>query len=812
LILGILLSLLSCAQPTPPEEVYFQAQADLREGNLVAAQDRLLSEVGYWEREDPYWHAKLLLLLAEVRLSQGRVDEAIELLSTPDLQIHSNKELEVRRLTSLGNAYLKRSRYRDSDRTLQAASDLLGETKNPILLEIELLKSQLDIQNGEIVEAERRLRAVEEQARLQGDNYYGAAALNNLGLMRIRKYRYDEAVPWLEEARTASLKAGARRFTAAILGNLSLCYTRLGNFDRALELRQEAMELQEAIGDSIGLQYSFGEAGNLHFFQHQYDPAGEYYRRAYELAQEIGSVSDASKWAGNLATTYIETQQWQEAQEFNEIARDLKSEIGDLESLPYSWLNQAAIEAGQGRFQEAELLYEKVVEQASENPALQWEAHAGLGELYLGRDSMSDADRHFERAIQLIDHTRSDLMRQDFRITFLSRLIRFYQRYVEVLMQRGHLERALQVIESSRARALNEGFQVENDAWADWTLERLKRTAGSQGVVFLSYWLAPERSYVWAVNDKDIRAVPLAGEEELQRLVDNYQRAILNLRDPLGEANEAGKSLFAKVVEPIRDLIPRGSRVVIVPDGCLHSINLETLPVGSPEARYWIEEVTVVVSPTLRITSFPFQPFTGGKREVLLVGNPTPVEPEYPRLRYATDEIDSLRRSFGDRVKLLAGDQATASNFLESKPGRFPLIHFTAHAEANRTSPLDSAVILTPQEGDYKLYARDLLGAELSADLVTVSACRGAGARAYAGEGLIGFAWALLHAGARNVVAGLWDVSDASTAELIGSFYKNLAADDSVPVALRKAKLELIQSPGNYRKPFYWGPFQVYVR
>jgi len=29
--------------------------------------------------------------------------------------------------------------------------------------------------------------------------------------------------------------------------------------------------------------------------------------------------------------------------------------------------------------------------------------------------------------------------------------------------------------------------------------------------------------------------------------------------------------------------------------------------------------------------------------------------------------------------------------------------------------------------------------------------------------------------------------------------------------ALRKAKLTLVHSTGNYRKPFYWAPFQLYL-
>src|ERR1051326_5788361 len=48
-----------------------------------------------------------------------------------------------------------------------------------------------------------------------------------------------------------------------------------------------------------------------------------------------------------------------------------------------------------------------------------------------------------------------------------------------------------------------------------------------------------------------------------------------------------------------------------------------------------------------------------------------------------------------------------------------------------------------------------------------------AGTRTYAGEGLLGFAWAFLNAGAHAVIAGLWDVSDVSTSQLMDRLYRS---------------------------------------
>jgi CHAT domain-containing protein len=156
---------------------------------------------------------------------------------------------------------------------------------------------------------------------------------------------------------------------------------------------------------------------------------------------------------------------------------------------------------------------------------------------------------------------------------------------------------------------------------------------------------------------------------------------------------------------------------------------------------------------------------------------------------------------------VLSREAATPEAYRAAGPGRFSAIHFTAHALANRESPLDSAVLLSGG----KLYAREVMDVPLTADLVTVSACRGVGLRTYSGEGLVGFAWAFLRAGARHVVAGLWDVNDQSTAALMDVLYRELAAGKAPAAALRAAKLSLIESQGNLRKPYYWAPFQLYT-
>jgi CHAT domain-containing protein len=186
--------------------------------------------------------------------------------------------------------------------------------------------------------------------------------------------------------------------------------------------------------------------------------------------------------------------------------------------------------------------------------------------------------------------------------------------------------------------------------------------------------------------------------------------------------------------------------------------------------------------------------------------------------------METVARHFpAARQRILARQQATPAAYLASSPEQFSYIHFVAHGTASRLSPLDSAIVLSqiafsksaPSEAaagsdSFKLYARDIIRHPLRADLVTISACYGAGERAYSGEGLVGLSWAFLRAGAHNVVAALWEATDASTEQLMDKFYDELDKGASPDAALRAAKLSLLRESG-FHNPFYWAPFQLYA-
>lgn len=143
-------------------------------------------------------------------------------------------------------------------------------------------------------------------------------------------------------------------------------------------------------------------------------------------------------------------------------------------------------------------------------------------------------------------------------------------------------------------------------------------------------------------------------------------------------------------------------------------------------------------------------------------------------------------------------------------------MHFATHALFDSTSPLDSSLVLFPSPAssgnreDGLLRGWEVLEElELGADVVSLSACESALGEALAGAGVVGLTRAFRLAGARSVVASLWQVQDRSTAVLMARFYAGLRAGLSTGEALRQAQLALLRHR-SFSHPHHWAAFQLY--
>jgi CHAT domain-containing protein len=169
--------------------------------------------------------------------------------------------------------------------------------------------------------------------------------------------------------------------------------------------------------------------------------------------------------------------------------------------------------------------------------------------------------------------------------------------------------------------------------------------------------------------------------------------------------------------------------------------------------------------------------------------------------------------------RLLLRDDAREAELKRSTDlRRARYVHFATHGLLDERDPQYSGLVLTlergtketsPEDGLFQVY--EIFGLELSADLVVLSACQSGLGKEIRGEGLVGLTQAFFYAGAPSVMVSLWSVADRSTADLMVSFYGQLAAGSGKAEALRQAKLELRRNE-RFGHPYYWAPFVLVGR
>jgi CHAT domain-containing protein len=142
----------------------------------------------------------------------------------------------------------------------------------------------------------------------------------------------------------------------------------------------------------------------------------------------------------------------------------------------------------------------------------------------------------------------------------------------------------------------------------------------------------------------------------------------------------------------------------------------------------------------------------------------------------------------------------------------YRIVHLATHGVLNTRQPDLSGVVLSlvdaagrPQDGFLRLH--DIYNLRLNADLVVLSACQTALGRDVGGEGLVGLTRGFMYAGAKAVVASLWQVDDESTSELMKRFYRGMLEEKRRPAdALRAAQLDMSRQR-RWSAPFHWAGF-----
>jgi CHAT domain-containing protein len=372
--------------------------------------------------------------------------------------------------------------------------------------------------------------------------------------------------------------------------------------------------------------------------------------------------------------------------------------------------------------------------------------------------------------------------------------------------------------------------EIENPAAL--TLEEVRQEL-DPGTLVLTYAVGTDRAMAMMTTADDdnglgIRSfrIPTTAEDLRQR-VERFNALIArgaSTAELEGAMLSQAEKLFDLLVAPAWDEISDARRILIVPDGPLHELPFAALAAPVEDGRFFGLAKPIFVNPSattavelgqssrsFRTTTATIAAFGGPDYPV---DSPIVREHNLGPLPGSVVEVESIRRLFGANASIFIGPMASEVNF-RAQSQQAQILHCALHAHSDRHVPMDSALYFSiqpgtpPPESDGILSAWDIVdGPRISADTVVLSSCSTARGRVVAGEGIIGLARAFHVAGAKTLIVSQWAVPDHSTAELMKTFYEELAGGSSTVEALHHAR----QSVANYPElahPYHWASFQI---
>lgn len=388
--------------------------------------------------------------------------------------------------------------------------------------------------------------------------------------------------------------------------------------------------------------------------------------------------------------------------------------------------------------------------------------------------------------------------------------------------------------------------------------------------VLLEYSLGQKHSHIWIIGESSLEVRELPEGSAIERLAAQFHRAIstrpcsinrgpelksIDSICPDRASERLAMRLSRMILSPLSDKIA-GKRLVIVPDGALHYVPFSALPapdaptvplilkheiVSLPSAsvlaairrantnRRFSGEVAILADPVFEPTDYRVT----GKVSVLFspTGSRQAGEPlsgsaaqigamkrdafHLRRLIYSREEANAILALTRPANTMTALDfRANRTTVLNPELARYRIIHFATHGFIDTKHPELSGLVLSlvnrqgkPQDGFVGL--EDIYNLELPVDLVVLSACSTGLGEEIKGEGVISLTRGFMYAGARRVVASLWNVNDFATSELMASFYRAMERKKMAPAAaLREAQIHL-WSTKQWRSPYYWAAFQI---
>ncbi len=799
-----------------------------------------------------------LLRIRNGESAQGR-DDLLESLALATAGGTRHATQEARAHNGLGILY---GRTGEAERAVEEFRRALQLSRTIQWQELELgILNNLGIATKDLGEYDASLDYYAETlalSRALKDRGLQANVLNNMGnLYRIRR-SYRKALECHEQALSLAREVGDLDHEGRALNTLGWTQFRLNDFRKALDYFEQALAIRQRVNEPAGLASTLDGVGMTWHALGDETKALEYMNEGLALRRSLAERYAEIESLSHLAQVKRDQGRLDEALADVEASVQLADSLRGRVMSPD--LRASFVAAEQERY---ELYIDTLMQLSQERPSEPFATQAleasERGRARVLLESLIEARTDIRQGIDpaLLEQERSTLRRLDEASTRLTQLT---ARQSDARAVEG--ARAAIATVSGEYQATEARIRRESPRYAALTQPVALKTAEIQerlldaDTVLLEFALGERRSWLWAVTPKSVEsfALPPRGQiEEATRRVytlltarqpragepatDRAQRVAAADGRLRRQSAALSRTLLGEAAHRLGTAWDR-KRLLIVAADVLAYAPFSSLPDPKRPQRPLVQEHEIVSVPSASVLAF-IREDTQGRRpamkSVAILADPV-FESDDPRVKTGVQPA-SARASGARRVSpvsrlpfsrqealaiaalLPPSDVLRATDFDANRAlatsgdlSDYRIVHFATHGFLNSEQPRMSGLVLSlvrpdgkAQEGFLRL--TDIYNLRLPAEVVVLSACQTALGKEIRGEGIVGLTRGFMYAGARRVVASLWQVDDLATAELMRLFYRAMLKDGLRPAAaLRAAQRQLAAQP-QWASPYYWSAF-----
>ncbi|HEY0429807.1 MAG TPA: CHAT domain-containing protein [Pyrinomonadaceae bacterium] len=766
-------------------------------------------------KKDKIWETVALAEMGEIFRQTGEMQKAVELEERSLMLAREvgNREHEGTALNNLGVDYKELGDYEKGILYLTQALDIQRETSDKRGEAIVLNNlGGCYLLGGDLAKAEALYEQSIVLRRLFKDRRGEGNVLNNLGQVYARGDNPRKAVEYLEQALSIRRELGDKTGEAITLRNLATSFRALGEQAKAVEYYEQANALAKKLGDrrveaesAYGLALAERGQGNL--------------QKAIETVESGLALIEQVR--GEIVNPELRVTYFASVLQYYELYTDLLV-----------------------------ARYEKEKNEADLALALQTSERARTRSLV---ELLQEARINIKQGVdrKLVEQAQDLQEKLNLR----------YRQRTAALARNSTAEQIAKITDDINTLTIElETVQVkirrDNPRYADLTQGAILsakeiQTLLDDETVLLEYKLGATRSFLWLVTKDSINIYTLPSRVEIEKTARSFYDSITATRDKTAQTTQLSSDLSRILLAPAAAKI-QNKRLAIVADGVLQFIPFAALASPNSKAgnpKFLIEENEIVALPSASVLAEHRQ--NSGKREapentIAIFADPV-FEAGDTRLASVskntkaaekTSEMSKVLRdfNFGESLPRLLSSRieaknisvfapknqtnlnidfdASRENVLRANLSSYRILHFATHGFLDNVHPESSGLVLSLYDKNGKaqdgfLSLNQIYNLDLNSDLVVLSACQTALGKDVRGEGLIGLTRGFMYAGARRVVASLWKVDDAATAEFMRRFYQKLLQKKlSAVAALRETQIEMKQIP-RFLLPYFWAGFTL---